>query len=326
MSVRVACCLLWFFYLGTVAQARTPVVLIIESYHPVLAWTAQCEAGIRQALGRDIEVRSVFMDTKRIPQAEFASSARRAWETFESVRPDLVMLGDDDALSLLGPRVAETNTPIVYFGINNNPRNYFRRLPRNMAGVLERTPVIPWLRHLTEIMPRARRVLVLLDKSLTSDSIIELVFQGRADIHVGAMSVELHVASDWADWQTRVLGATEYDFLLTPTFHALRGSEDYVDIADVISWTSSNSPVPVFSNQDYTIGENGLVGALVLLGTEHGRLAGEIARGILEKTFSPQNAPFLTDRAGQFYFNQKQLDRFGILLPEDIRSVAKFQD
>ena len=325
LGVRVACCLVFVFF-GTVALARTPVVLIIESYHPVLTWTAQCEEGIRKALGGGFDVRSFFMDTKRIPESDFALSASRAWEAFESIEPDLVMLGDDDALSMLGPRVAETDTPIVYFGINNNPRNYFSKLPRNMAGVLERTPVTPWLRHLTEIMPLARRVLVLLDSSLTSDSIIDLVFQGRASIHVGKLYVEFHVASDWADWKDRVRKASDYDFLLTPTFHALRGPEGYIDIPVVVSWTSANSPVPVFSNQDYTVGEDGFTGALVLLGTEHGRLAGEIARGILEGTFLPQSAPFLTDRVGQFYFSRKQLERFDILLPEKIRGDAHFFD
>lgn len=325
LGVRVVCCLVFVFF-GTVALARTPVVLIVESYHPVLAWTAQCEEGIREALDGGFDVRSFFMDTKRIPESDFALSASRAWEAFQSIKPDLVMLGDDNALSMLGPRVAETGTPIVYFGINNNPRNYFTQLPSNMAGVLERTPVIPWLRHLTEIMPLARRVLVLLDNSLTSDSIVDLVFQGRAYIHVGKLAVEFHVASDWADWQDRIREASDYDFVLTPTFHALRSSEGYIDIPDVVSWTSSNSPVPVFSNQDYTIGEDGFTGALVLVGTQHGRLAGEIARRILEGTFSPQNAPFLTDRAGQFYFSRKQLDRFGILLPEEIRGNSLILD
>jgi len=324
-GVRVMCCLLFILF-GKVALARTPVVLIIESYHPALVWTAQCEDGIRQALGGGFDVRSVFMDTKRIPATDFALSARKAWEAFDNIRPDLVMLGDDDALSMLGPQVAETNIPIVFFGINNNPRNYFRQLPPNIAGVLERTPVIPWLRHLTGIMPRARRALVLLDKSLTSDSIIDLVFQGHESIHVGKLNVEFYVASDWADWQDRIRGASEYDFLLTPTFHALRGAGNYIDIPVVVSWTSRNSPVPVFSNQDYTIGENGFVGALVLVGTEHGRLAGDIARGILEGTFLPRSAPFLTDRAGQFYFNRQQLDRFGILLPEEIRNIALYRD
>lgn len=71
LGVRVACCLVFVFF-GTVALARTPVVLIIESYHPVLTWTAQCEEGIRKALGGGFDVRSFFMDTKRIPESDFA--------------------------------------------------------------------------------------------------------------------------------------------------------------------------------------------------------------------------------------------------------------
>jgi len=323
--IRATCCLL-VLLAGNAAWARMPVVLIIESYHPVLEWTAQCEKGIRLALGPGYDVRSFFMDTKRVPEKEFPARAEEAWKVMLSTRPDLVMLGDDNALSMLGERIAKTGKPLVYFGINNNPRRYFEHLPPNVAGVLERTPVIPWLRHLANVLPQASRVLVLLDRSLTSDSIVAQVFQGHRILRVSGLSVEYHVAADWKDWQEKAAGAGAFDFILTPTFHALRSADGYVDIETVVTWTAAHSPVPVFSNQDYTVGRAGFAGALVLVGTEHGRLAGEMAREILQGGLLPQEVQHRTDKDGQFYFSRTQLARFAITLPPDIEAKAVFKD
>ena len=82
----------------------------------------------------------------------------------------------------------------------------------------------------------------------------------------------------------------------------------------------------MFSNQDYTVGPNGVIGAYSIFGEAHGKLAAEIALEILN--MEKPNKNFLsrkTDKHARFYFNQKQLDRFGISLPKKIKEQAIFQ-
>ena len=104
-----------------------------------------------------------------------------AFELYSEINPVLVMIGDDNALRLLGPKLSKTRTPVVFFGINNNPRYYFdnNQLPKNMKGVLERTPIGPWLRYLHKIIPDAKKALILMDASPTSEAIAGVFFQGR---------------------------------------------------------------------------------------------------------------------------------------------------
>ena len=325
MKTRTVLATLTMLAVIALAMAGRGTVLVIQSYHPSLDWTRLTDLGIADVLGSSHDVHTVHMDTKRLPGSAFEHQAELAWAEYVRLKPSLVLLGDDDALRLVGPRLANTGTPFVYFGINNNPRNYFKTLPPTMAGLLERTPVVPWLRHLTIILPSARRALILCDNSVTSEAIIADVFQKRSVLRVNGLTVERRLARDWDDWRHTVR-AGDHDLLLTPTFHAVRNKQgETVDWREVIVWTSANSPVPVFSNQDYTVHDQGVVGAFALHGENHGRLAATMALDILNGAKSPRDINHKTDLDGRFYFNQMQLERHGIALPAGIRDAAIFR-
>ena len=304
--------------------AQNKKILIIQSYHPLLAWTAQCDNGIQSVLGQNYTLSFFYMDTKRIPMQSFSKRADKAWRKFIEIKPDLVMIGDDNALRLLGHKFSKTQTPVVFFGINNNPRFYFDHLPENITGVLERTPVKPLLRFLLRIFPNAEKCLILMDSSSTSEAIIAVVFEGRKNLKIGKITVVYKKAKDWADWKDIVSHSIGYDILITPTFHSVKDERGInIGINDIVEWTSANSAIPVFSNQDYTVSSKGVVGAYVIYGKSHGRLAGEMALEILEK--KSQKIMMKTDREGTLYFSREQLGRFEIKLPDDIKKRAVFQ-
>ena len=301
-------------------------VLIIQSYHGKLPWTGQCEEGIMAALGPDYHIRTFYMDTKRVPEAMFSQRAREAWQSFEELRPDLLMVGDDNGLRLLASRIEKTDTPVVYFGINHNPRKYFSgRHPANVTGVLERLPLFPWLRYLKQIMPGAKRVMVLMDNSPTSRSIVLRTFQNRDEIRILGALTGYRLTNDWKTWTDLVKG-TDAHMIVMPTFHSLKKKDGgIVDYMDVIAWTSANAGVPLFSLQDYVVGPQGAAGAYTVFGRNHGRMAGELARQILEEGKSPRQLSPITDEQGQFFFNHRQLDRFGLTLPPGIAAQARFR-
>lgn len=59
------------------SSAAKDKILIIQSYHPGLAWTAQCEKGINEIIGSKYEITSFYMDTKRIPEEDFKKKLKR---------------------------------------------------------------------------------------------------------------------------------------------------------------------------------------------------------------------------------------------------------
>jgi len=323
---------LFFFFLFSVpafSSNSKKTILIIESYHPILEWTAQCEAGIKTVLNNnEYVVESFFMDTKRIPVSSYQKVADDAWNRFLTLKPDLVMLGDDNALKFLGPRFAMTKTPAVFFGINANPRIYFAdtRLPSNMTGVLERTPVMPWLRTLQTIVPHAKRALVLMDDSETSKAILELNAPNGTTQQIGALKADWRLIEDWITWQKTVKETKNYDLIVMPTFHSVKGADGTtVPINEVIEWAAKNSAVPIFTNQDYTVNSDGVVGAYTLHGENHGKMAADIVVSILKDVTSPAEIAPLTDRLGKYYFCKKCLQKFGLTVPAEIEKEANYR-
>lgn len=309
---------------GDVSAAQKKV-LIIHSYHRDLPWIEQCNRGISSILTPTFLLEYVYLDTKRIPKSQFQDKAEAAMSVFRRFNPDVVMTGDDNALRLLGPRIAATGTPVVFFGINNNPRSYFSTIPDNVTGVLERVPLFPWIRHLATILPHATKALVLMDNSPTAEAIIEVTFADRKKAFVDGISVEYAVAANWTEWQRIISELNSYDFITMPIFHALKSTSGiHIPVEEAIRWTSQNSPVPVFAYQDYAVNDTGVVGSYVIFGEAHGRLAARIAKDILEGE-NPVLPPTYMDQEGRFYFNKKQLERFGLSLPDSIRQKTIYQ-
>lgn len=316
--------LLFLFAIGREVLAAQNRVLIVYSYEKELAWTQQCDEGIRKALPQNVLIDRFYMATKRIPQEEFESKAAEALEEFKRIQPDLVILSDDNALRLLGPEISAAGVPVVYLGINGNPREYFETLPDNVAGVIERIPLLHWVRILFDIVPKADSLYVMLDGSPTADAIIKSAFQGRSSINYDNKNIYWEQTTDWESWKRAVLDADE-GIILMPIYHALKDSEGvHVPMGKVISWTAANSRVPVFATQDYAVGEQGVVGALVVVGEEHGFLAGTIAKKALEGVPLHQLS-VLDDQKGAYYFNKNQLRRYKLTLPKRIREMANYR-
>jgi ABC-type uncharacterized transport system substrate-binding protein len=311
--------------LGVNCSAMQKKILVIHSYEQELAWTKQCNRGITSVLGDEYSLEYVYLDTKSIPQTLFQGKVDMAMDAFHRFKPDLVMLGDDNALRLLGPQIADTGIPVVYFGINNNPRKYFTTLPGNVTGVMERIPLFPWVRYLLEIVPNAKKVLVLADDSATAEAIIGSTFAGRREIVLGDCTVEYTSTASWPRWQRAVLESAPYGFIIMPIYHALKDdSGAHIPYDKVVTWTSANSPIPVFSNQDYAVADDGVVGSYVLFGEEHGRIVGRMTRDILAgKDIATLRAP--GEQQGVFYFNRRQLKRHGLTLPPGILEKTVFR-
>ncbi len=238
--------LMTFFLFQVNAYAeKKKLVLIIHSYHPEFEWVSDCTAGIEAKLNNKYQLSHFYMNTKRLPSSEFKTQANLAWEEYQSLKPDLVMTGDDNALKFLYPRFIDTKTPVVYFGVNNNPRSYFiDGYPENITGVLERTPIIHGVDIIKKFLPSPKKILLIMDKTPTSDADIENTFKGRTK----AKSLKYLQSNNWDIWKKTVLSSKEkYDALLLGTYYTVKDTEGkFISYKDVVTWITQNSPVPTF--------------------------------------------------------------------------------
>jgi len=301
------------------------LVYVIQSYHPGYAWVDENNQGLEEVLGRDYELVYFYMDTKRLPPKEFPRRAELAWKIYKAINPDLVMLGDDNALRLLAPKITQENTPFIYYGINNNPRDYFKVLPKNVTGVLERNMISRGVVYLSQLLPMAKKVKVIGDGTPTSKAVMDDVFDGKESKKAG-MIMEYSHLRDWSNYKSMVLSIHEtHQALALVNFFSIRDEAGkVVDFNQVATWTSKHAKVPVFGFHKWVVRDDGAMGGYPLLGTEHGRIVGEMVVEILTEDKSPSDMVPRVDRQGQLYLNSKQLERFGIEVPVEIKEDAIF--
>lgn len=303
-----------------------PRVLIIESYHASYQWDADYTQAIRDNLSNQAELQFLQMDTKRRPVSEHATLADLAWQTYLKTRPDLVILGDDNALKYLGPRFAGTQTPVIYLGINNNPRYYLATLPNNITGILERPLLKRSIIHIQAIMAgKLNKILILFDAGITSQTLLKEQFHDNNHLSIGSVTVDIKQINQISEWHNAIATAPEagYDAIIVGLYHTLTSTQDdHAPEQEIITWSSRHTRVPLFAFWKFAVGKNMTIGGLVLDGYDQGRRAALIAQRVL----NGEALPLIPQSSGEgeFVFSRAQLNKWQINLPDNIAAQATF--
>ncbi|WP_028863671.1 ABC transporter substrate-binding protein [Psychromonas aquimarina] len=305
-------------------------ILIIESYHSEYSWDKSYIQGIKSVLHNDFELSYFQMDTKRLAKPLYDERAALAWQFYQQQQPDLVILGDDNALNYLGTLFSETTTPVIYLGINNNPRHYNIHKSKNISGVLERPFIKRSIPAMAQLLPqKADKILLMFDNSRTSYVILEEVFSSNTQMVLSGIKIEIRLIGDWDTWKNKLLTAKSkgYDAVFLGLFHTLKDQEDrHVPAEQVLKWSAENTPVPPFAFWDFAVGADKTIGGLVLFGYEQGKLAAEMAREVLTSGIQPYQLGTKTAEKGRYLFSRKKLHKYGIILPEKFVNKAALID
>lgn len=300
------------------ALARNSHVMVVNSYHDDLPWVMEHNGALRKALESSAKLTFINLDTKRVPPGEFQVRADIAYGRIIFDSPDVVVLADDNAVQLLGKRVMDLDIPVVYLGVNENPRTYLGSMPM-ATGVLERPLFKRSLIFLHELFGRPlKKALILFDSGTTAHVIMEMAFKGKSRKVVAGIQTEVRLLDTFAAWQVAVATAREegFDILCTGLYHTLTdGKGTHVSSDTVIRWTSEHSEIPVFAFWDFAVGKGMAVGGLVNSGEEQGKEAAVLVKRILEGE-PPGNIYPVTAENGRFMFSRHELDRWNLKLPE----------
>ncbi|RDE18896.1 sugar ABC transporter [Motiliproteus coralliicola] len=306
------------------ALAAKPKVLVIQSYHAGYEWQANYSRALHDTLAPLAELEFFEIDSKRLPEVQYRAAADQAWERYQQLGPDLVIIGDDNALQLLGPKLATTATPVVYLGINNNPRHYLPSRPDNISGVLERPLLRRSILHLHRLLNGSlKRVLVLFDNGTTSRTVWEEEFASMPSRQVGPVHAQIELLGDYGRWQQTVeqAKAQGFDAIVIGLYQTLVDEQGrHVPDQQVINWTSEASPLPLFAFWRFAVGPQMTIGGLVLDGYSQGSEAASIAREVLEGG----NLPVIPQSSGEgrFVFSRSQLQRWQLALPPSVAEQA----
>ena len=293
-----------------------PIILNIASYHPGYGWSDDCLKGIDQQLQGQYVIHHFFLDAKRRAAPELAVALENAWKKVQQVNPSMVMLGDDFALKHLGARLAKQALPVVFYGINGNPRSYFDgRIPANVSGVLERVLLVPLVRGVIDLVGESpkQQIAVLSDASVSSAAQLETQFNSDRHKKIGPFDVVYLDLPHWQDWRTYIKNAHKTNAaLVLINYHAIKDQGRPMDYMDVLGWISHNAQVPFFIVQK-DVGPGLATGALLIDGVNHGALAASVAQNLLQ---GAKIGPVMEDQEGKYVFSRSQFKRFQLPIPQ----------
>lgn len=328
MKNQLAIILILFMMFSLPAFAGDNTVFVIESYHAEYPWDASYKQGLTETLGSKYNLVFFEMDTKRLPASEYERMAGLAWEKYKKISPALVILGDDNAVKYLAPKFAETDTPVVYLGLNRNPRDYGAHTANNITGVLERPLLRRSIASLkTIITPSPKKILVLFDNGTTSQASVAGSFKGRTTLPIHEIMVQLKMIGQLDEWKNTVMNLKTdgFDAVVIGLYHTITDAQEkHVEAETLLKWTIENTPVPPFGFWDFTVGADKTVGGFVLFGKTQGEAAGKIALKILEGKRPPSKIKPRIPEMGRFLFSRSQLKKWKLTLPADIASKAEY--
>lgn len=315
--------------LTVVEKISAEQIVVINSYHASYPWSVICHQGFEENLNPEHQITYFEMDTKRIPQSEFQKKTNIIWEKLEAIEPQLVVTMDDNALKYFGQRVVKLGVPLVFMGVNNNPRTYFAEhsIPTNVAGVLERPLLQANVNLIAKLLSlETNKILLMMDNGTTSNSFIEYEFSGGDSLPLPPIILDAWMTESYAAWQRKVnsLTATQYDALIIGSYASLIDeSGQQVPDVTIAEWTSQNSSIPMFTLWNHGTGKGKAIGGVVINGYDQGASAAKAVNSIIETGEAPY---FELPRNGQVLFSHHELKRWNMTVPEYLKNRSQFVD
>jgi ABC-type uncharacterized transport system substrate-binding protein len=301
-------------------------ILHIMSYHSPWEWTDDLMRGFKDELaGMDIEFRSFEMDTKRNNSEEWKQkAANQAMILIDTWKPDLVYATDDNAQKYVVKRYLNTRTPFVFSGVNAAPEEYGYPGSSNITGVLEHEHFVQTVNLLKEIVPRVRKLAIIVDEDPTWNGVIERM-KATASTELRDLEfISWDVIHSFDEYKSKILKYQDsIDAVGLLGIHTFKDDRNRnVSWQEVLRWTAENSRLPDFSFWKDRI-TCGTLCAVYVSGYEQGRAAGRIARGILEEGQSPSSFPMQPTRKGEPIVSLARARKLGIQLTSEILLKAK---
>ncbi|WP_164887246.1 ABC transporter substrate-binding protein [Hahella sp. KA22] len=304
-------------------------ILVIQSYHIGYPWDKSYIEGLESELGGKHKIERFEMNTKRIPKSQYQDKANEAWNYYNQVKPDLVILGDDNAMSYLGKKINDAGTPVVFLGVNGNPRELGIDKMEHVTGVLERPLFKRSISEIRRIMGgELGKALILFDSGNTSSTAVAEAFNGKMSSKAAGVTVDIKQVGTEQEWKDVILHSKDngYNAVIIGLYQTLVDDEQKsVDAEEILAWTSANTPIPSFAFWDFSVGANKAIGGLVLFGKTQGEEAGKIALRILAGDKPNMINPMVGEK-GRYLFSKSEVTRWKIQLPGDLLEKAEWVD
>ncbi|OGW42276.1 MAG: hypothetical protein A2X57_02505 [Nitrospirae bacterium GWD2_57_8] len=321
-------------------------ILVVSSYHREYLWSQETNEGLCASMlkfgyfdnkaqageytkddfvetSRAI-VKKVWLDAKRKKsREEKVESTARITRLAREFKPDLIFLGEDDAAEYIGGQFLDTETPLVFWGVNNTPVKYGLvdrqdRPGHNVTGIFQPGYYVESLNLLKKIAPRVKTFAVLTDDTTAGRSHYKAIEYLARQGALPLILKETVITGDYEVFKRRALELQkEVDAFFIAQYSSLRDKTgNYVSAYEAAKWYITNITIPETAEQGQFVRQGMLCGADDS-GYNQGFEAVAVAHDILSKGADPATYPVRAPKRGVLIANRQRAAMLGIaLLPE----------
>lgn len=329
----IVCILIWSLATCGIAQANKHRIFVVSSYHREYLWSQDTQKGLCAALhefgfidsneqaaeftekdyleSASAVLKKTWMDTKRKGgKSDVMAATIRVMDEISQFDPDIVLLGDDNAANYIGNQLVDTDTPVIFWGVNGTPLKYglldsLKKPGHNVTGVYQAGYLKECLYFLKKISPEVEAFAVLSDDSPTGRSKAKAIknLHDRGELPLKLVdTVTTNQVDEWKSKAVELQGKVDAFFVLN--HNSLKdANERVVDQLEIGAWYLRNISKPecagekqfaqegmlsVCDDSGYNQGYEAMKLAWRIL--RHGERAGDI------EVKAPGRGPFIVNR------------------------------
>lgn len=188
----------------------------------------------------------------------------------------------------------------------------------NITGVSDKSPVSAQFELAKQILPKSKKVGILYASS-EENSKYQVEEAKRVAEKNGMIAQTFAIPSSNEIAQTVQVMTSEVDFIYIPTDNTIANA-----MQTVVS-EANKTKTPIIPSVDTMVEQGGLATVGINqfdLGVQTGKMAADILSGKAK----PATTPVYTFKTGDIIINQKQAEKLGISIPENVTSKAKIID
>ena len=337
LVLLVGFCVTTFSY-GASKKAR---IFLVSSYHREYLWSQDTHAGVCAAMldfnfldnekqvkeytendyveSSNAVVKKVWMDSKRRNNMrQIAEATAYILKEAKNFKPDIILLGDDNAANYIGNLYIDTEIPVVFWGINGLPLKYglidsIENPGHNVTGVYQAGYLKENIEYLKRLVPGIETFAILSDDSPTGRSKAKQVERMAAEGKLPLKLAATVVTNSLSEWKSEALRLQkEVDAFFVLNHNTIKDDlGNPVDQLKIGAWYLRNIKKPDCAHEKQ-FAKEGILLAVDDSGVKQGYEAVKTAYQILEEGKNPGTIPVRAPERGPVIVNRQRANMLGI--------------
>jgi ABC-type uncharacterized transport system substrate-binding protein len=339
---------------GAAAPAARKRIFVVSSYNREYLWSMDTQKGLVAALrdygyldsaeqGEQLTrddavtwsravITKTWMDTKRKDsQQEIAAATVRIMRQLRQFKPDVVLLGDDNAANYIGNQLLDSPIPVVFWGIDGLPVKYglldsMAHPGHNVTGVYQSGYMMEGMQLLKRLFPKAETFAILACDSETSRPKIKMLQVLAKEGKLPLRLTETVSTNSFPEFQRRALElAKKVDAFVVFNHDIMKDAGgNHVDMLQAGRWYLRNIVKPDAADEGQFVRE-GILCAAEDSGYKQSYEAFAMADRIL-KGASPAAMAVRVPTRGPFMVNRERAAMLGLSLDDKGAFVEEIVD